>query len=476
MTASAQTRAEDAFPRQSEEGEMIRSTMQLSSLSAGQITRNTILRVMAGGFALVILLLVAAAFEGIESIQSIQKSVARLEQERTVTTRLIEEIQGEQAALSAVFYKLSRDPQSVDRDAILAELDSTDQRIEHMSTEIAGTQEEGQWRELEKASAAFAAEARRLLSQEDSTTLVSRNLFHRHDQVISIVARLVADTNHSELEVQAQIAQRVNNLLERSSILLGTCLLLALGCSFLTVRITTRLFHQMQHQASELGRVSWQMLQTQESVARRFSHELHDELGQSLAALKANLAALAPGNPSDANRLADSAQLVDEAIRNVRELSQLLRPTVLDDFGLDASLRWLAERFTQRTGITVHYDSDFHARLADQSETHLYRIAQEALTNVARHSGAHEVWMKLGAAEQEILFEIRDDGKGMALARERRNGGLGIVSIEARARSAGGQMRMESAAGAGLRIEVRIPRQQAEEAGEGEEHPHLVGR
>src|SRR5262249_39578405 len=409
MDTSAETRAR-SFPKLPMVGEAPNGAMNFSFLSTGPITRNTILKVMAGGVSPFILLLVAAAFEAIESIQSIQSSVARLEEERTVTTRLIEEIQGEQAALSAVFYKLSRDPQSVDRDGILAELDSTDQRIEHMSSEIAGTQEEAQWRELETASGAFATEARRLLSQEDSTTLFPQNLFHRHDQVISIVARLVADTNRSELEVQNQIAGRVKSLLQRSSILLGACLLLALGCSFLTVRITTGLFHQMQDQANELGRVSWHMLQTQETVARRFSHELHDELGQSLAALKANLRALTPGNPSDANRLADSTELVDEAIRNVRELSQLLRPTVLDDFGLDASLRWLADRFTQRTGITVHYNSDFRARLAEQSETHLYRIAQEALTNVARHSGAHEVWMRLAATGPEILFEIRDDG------------------------------------------------------------------
>jgi signal transduction histidine kinase len=255
--------------------------------------------------------------------------------------------------------------------------------------------------------------------------------------------------------------------------------LLALGCSVLTVRITTRLFGEMHRQASELGRVSWHMLQTQESVARRFSHELHDELGQSLAALKANLGALTPGNPSDANRQADSLQVVEEAIRNVRELSQLLRPTILDDFGLDASLRWLTERFTQRTGITVHYESDFRGRLSDQSETHLYRIAQEALTNVARHSGAGEVWMQLVADGSEIQFDIRDNGRGMAPKQEQRNGGLGLVSIEARARSAGGQTRIDSAEGDGMRIEVRIPREQPREqmegSGERQEGPHLVG-
>jgi signal transduction histidine kinase len=452
-----------------------RNAMRLSSLSARQVTGTTILKVMAVGFALVILLLVAAGFEGIQSIQSIQRSGTQLEEERSVTARLIEEIQGEQTALSAVFYKLSRDPQSVDRDAILADLDQTDQLLERMSTEVAGKPEEAQWRQLEKASSSFAAEARRLLGKEDSTTLLSRDLFHRHDQVISIVAKLIADANRSELEVQSQIGQRVKELLERSSILLGGCLLLALGCSVLTVRITTSLVGEMHRQASELGQVSWHMLQTQETVARRFSHELHDELGQSLAAIKANLGALTPGNPSDANRQADSLEVVEEAIRNVRELSQLLRPTILDDFGLDASLRWLAERFTQRTGISVHYQSDFRARLSDQSETHLYRIAQEALTNVARHSGAREVWMKLAASATEIQFDIRDNGRGMALTREQRNGGLGLVSIEARARSAGGQTRMESGEGSGLRIEVRIPREQMEEASATQEGPHLVG-
>jgi signal transduction histidine kinase len=251
--------------------------------------------------------------------------------------------------------------------------------------------------------------------------------------------------------------------------------LLALGCSVLTVRITTSMVGEMHRQASELGRVSWHMLQTQETVARRFSHELHDELGQSLAAIKANLGALTPGNVSDANRQEDSLQVVEEAIRNVRELSQLLRPTILDDFGLDASLRWLTERFTQRTGISVHYQSDFRGRLSDQSETHLYRIAQEALTNVARHSGAREVWMKLAATGDEVQFDIRDDGKGVALSREQRNGGLGLVGMEARARSAGGRMNMESAAGAGVRIAVRIPREQSEEASARQKGPHLVG-
>ncbi len=101
------------------------------------------------------------------------------------------------------------------------------------------------------------------------------------------------------------------------------------------------------------------MLEDQEATARRFSHELHDELGQQLTAMKTNLAALDAGGQVNRARLEDCLRLVDEAIGNVRQMSQLLRPTILDDFGLEAGLRWLAEGFTARTGIEVHLDSNY---------------------------------------------------------------------------------------------------------------------
>ena len=96
--------------------------------------------------------------------------------------------------------------------------------------------------------------------------------------------------------------------------------------------------------------------------------------------------------------LEDCLHLVDEAIGNVRQMSQLLRPTILDDFGLEAGLRWLGEGFAARTGIEANFDSSFSGRLPDETETHLFRIAQEALTNVARHSGAQAREDQTGSA------------------------------------------------------------------------------
>jgi signal transduction histidine kinase len=211
----------------------------------------------------------------------------------------------------------------------------------------------------------------------------------------------------------------------------------------------------MEAQASELSRVSWHMLESQETTARRFSHELHDELGQSLTALKASISALPDGAPNGRKR--DCLELVDTAIRNVRELSQLLRPTILDDFGLDASLRWLTDRFHERTRIEVDYQSDFTGRVADQTETHLFRIAQEALTNVARHSRAKLVRLRLHADGPDLRLSISDDGVGLAANGGAPNKGMGLVGMRARARSAGGELSVAAQPGGGLLVEVRFP-------------------
>src|SRR5205823_5867185 len=151
---------------------------------------------------------------------------------------------------------------------------------------------------------------------------------------------------------------------------------------------------------------------------------------------------------ADGARLTDCLNLVDEAIGNVRQMSQLLRPTMLDDFGLEAGIRWLAEGFAARTGIEVTVESNYSGRLPDETETHLFRITQEALTNVARHARARHVQLKLAGGAAEICLSVQDDGCGLGTAPA--NGrGLGMIGMRARASSAGGSVKVRSRPGEG---------------------------
>lgn len=430
-----------------------------------QITQARILQVLLAGFTLVIVLLVTAAFVGVQNIRSIQENAAALVREQRVTNRLIDEIQRQQVSLSEIFAVLARDPDSIDADKILAQLDEADRNIDRVAAEGSQTPQKHTWEHLRQSSRAFSAEARHLLTAENLETYASRDLFRLHAEFTSVIARLIEISYRKVISAQEQIDRRSARLLQQSLALLSACLLLALVSTILTVRMTTHLFRRMEEQAGELSRVSWHMLENQESTARRFSHELHDELGQSLTAVKANLMAL--DSNSSRIRLDDCIRLVDEAIGNVRQLSQLLRPTILDDFGLEAGIRWLCEGFTTRTGIEVDFRSILSGRLPDETETHLFRIAQEALTNVARHSGATRVWVRLENRGQRAYLSIKDNGRGFASARGE---GLGMIGMRARARSAGGDVTVRSRDG--VLIEVWVPVMGATHE---RQDPHPVG-
>jgi signal transduction histidine kinase len=248
--------------------------------------------------------------------------------------------------------------------------------------------------------------------------------------------------------LREEIYQEGHGLLRWTVWLFGACVVLSIACASWAVRASTQLFKRLQT-------LQFQFLETQENTARRFSHELHDELGQALAAVKANLSALR--GSADEARVDDCMALVDGAIQDVREMSQLLRPTILDDFGLDAALRVLTDNFAKRTGLTLKYAGEVTERLPDQMETSLYRIAQEALTNIARHSQATVVELSLAKRTGEVVMEIRDNGKGIDLAAQRQHSGLGMAGMQTRARGCGGAVRIDSPPGQGLRVEVTCP-------------------
>jgi signal transduction histidine kinase len=409
---------------------------------------RTLLRVLVLGFAVVIALLATAAAIGVQNARSITASAAGLVADQLVITRLLDEVEREQEALNAVFYRLSRAPENVDRAKVLAALNETGGQVAILVAKARGGPDEAAWNELQRAVLDFSAEARQLLAGKKAPGFSSRDLFVHHEEVTTVVAHL-ADLSYARAaDTRQRVDRQTNSIVTESVLLIGGCLLVALVSAVVTVRIAARVFREMEAQTSELSRVSFRMLETQEATARRFSHELHDELGGSLTAIKTNLTNAAP--------VEDSIRLIDDAIANVRTLSQLLRPTILDDFGLDAGIRWLADRFSERTHIDVDYRSHFDGRLADETETHLFRIVQEALTNVARHANASRVTIFLRAENGNIRMTLSDNGRGLVQTAPEHTG-MGLTGMTARARSAGGDCTISSTAGGGVTIDVTAP-------------------
>ncbi len=268
-------------------------------------------------------------------------------------------------------------------------------------------------------------------------------------------------------EVEALIIRQTQELIDNLVWVLGLCFLLAAGTAGLTVWIIQRAFAQLESQAAELAHVSWHMIDGHEKMARRFAHEMHDELGQSLSGLRRMLGRIPE---TEFATRQDCLAIVDEVLQNVRKLSQMLRPVILDDLGLDSGLRWLCERFTQRTGIAVDYTSNFgKQRLSEAGETHLFRITQEALSNIARHSDAAQAWVALRAEDPSVRLEIADNGRGLAAGHSAANPSLGMVGMRARARQLGGELIVENRKDGGLRLHVEVPLRKVDQNGEQED-------
>lgn len=199
-----------------------------------------------------------------------------------------------------------------------------------------------------------------------------------------------------------------------------------------------------------------------EEERARISREIHDELGQILTASKLDVAWVGdslPDAPAEIRaRLAELASRLDATVKTVRRITTELRPVVLDQLGLAAAVEWLARDFAHRTGLecSVRADLDDHT-LPRETATGLFRILQEALTNVARHAGAATVRVELWAVEQTVCLEVSDDGRGITEAEVARGDGLGIMGMRERAILLGGALEIVATQPSGTRLSAWAP-------------------
>jgi signal transduction histidine kinase len=243
---------------------------------------------------------------------------------------------------------------------------------------------------------------------------------------------------------------------------LDDAFLVALGQQVGSALAQTDLYRRLATRTGELTRLSARMVQQHEAERRRLSRELHDETAQVFSAVKMELGVLREGiAPPERPRLDQVLALIDAGIRTIRNVTNDLRPSLLDDLGLLPALRSLAAEFAERSGVDATFSAPASLPgLSSEAELALFRALQEALANVARHAEATTVEIGLSASGGRVLLQVRDDGRGFPaepLEAYERRGHMGLAGMRERIGALGGSVRTLQAPGGGALVEVSVP-------------------
>ena len=316
-----------------------------------------------------------------------------------------------------------------------------------------------EWTPQEKAVRGSAFLRRRVIPSRNAVIAITR-------EIDSLNARNLA---------REQERIRVNRSDFRSYLLkmFAVSVLLALAVAGVSIFRVSKAEEHSEEQRKraegaekELRHLSQKLVQAQEEERKSISRELHDEIGQLLTALKMELGNLdqlrnIPGTEFQ-EHLAEAKSVTEQTIRSVRDMAMGLRPSMLDDIGLGPALQWQIREFSKRSGIPVSLEVDGNLAVVPESvNTCIYRVAQESLTNCARHAQAKNIRITVHGGKDQIYMTVADDGIGFE-ARDSGSFGLGLIGMEERVKKLGGALSISSKDQKGTFLEVRLPLSGAE--------------
>jgi len=302
----------------------------------------------------------------------------------------------------------------------------------------------------------------------EAAALLRDRVVPKRETVLQILDQLAALQDVANARHQQEIDVLYRQVRTRLLTMGAGTLVVALMVAMMASRHVNRLQREIERQRrierdnrEDLERLSARLVDVQEQERRTLARELHDEVGQALTAAKMDIgiALRAELEPRVRSALEEARDLSDQTLRSVRDMSQLLHPSALDDFGLPATLTAYLRNFAHRTGIRAQLAETMETRLAPDIEMCVYRIVQEALSNIARHSGATACTVSLNSGGGMLRLIIEDNGRGVGLPANRLSSGrgLGLIGMRERAQALGGTFNIKPRDGGGTIVMVALP-------------------
>ena len=282
----------------------------------------------------------------------------------------------------------------------------------------------------------------------------------RQQALSTAVSRLLIENNEGEEQAAARIAQIYDGVQRQLYIFLAATLIAIVLTSLYLIRSNRQIFARLAELSEQRSDLAQKLISTQESTLRHISRELHDEFGQVLTAIGSMLGRAGKhaleGSPLRED-LKEVQEIAQSTLNNIRTLSQALHPVLLEEAGLESTLDWYIPTVSRQTGLRLHYEKTGQPFPVETSAgVHIYRVLQEALNNVSRHSGASDAWISLRFSSDSLELEVEDHGKGFVAEKSQR--GIGLVAMRERAELIGGTLVLSPHPQGGTKVRLQIPR------------------
>jgi signal transduction histidine kinase len=289
----------------------------------------------------------------------------------------------------------------------------------------------------------------------------------RQQALSTAVSRLLVENNEGEEQAAARIAQIYDGVQRQLYIFLAATLNAIAATSLYLIRSNRQIFARLAELSEQRSDLAQKLISTQESTLRHISRELHDEFGQVLTAIGSMLHRAGnhmPDGSPPLEELKEVQGIAQSTLNNIRTLSQALHPVLLEEAGLESTLDWYIPTVEHQAGLTLHYEKTGKPFPVETGAgVHVYRVLQEALNNVSRHSGAREAWVRLKFSANSLELEVEDHGTGFVAERMQR--GIGLVAMRERAELIGGVLVISPRVPGGTIVRLEVPREKAEAHG-----------